>query len=116
MKLFCTLVFATCQAATGVAAERTPADWTPGATIQASVIQVIDGDTLRVRGNSGVADVRIHGIDAPEWNQECADDRGETFSCGKAATDQMVALLQATAVPCNSSHMHVRVCKGWGAN
>ena len=34
------------------------------------VIDVIDGDSLRIRGDQGRnAEVRLHGIDAPEWGQ-----------------------------------------------
>lgn len=50
---------------------------------------VLDGDSLRVAGR----EIRLHGIDAPEWRQSCTDGSGRPWACGAAAT----ALLQATA-------------------
>ncbi|MBM3613377.1 MAG: thermonuclease family protein [Alphaproteobacteria bacterium] len=40
--------------------------------------QVSDGDTLRL----GAARLRIHGIDAPESDQRCADASGAEWACG----------------------------------
>ncbi len=34
--------------------------------------RVVDGDTLEIAGER----IRLHGIDAPETNQTCWDDRG----------------------------------------
>lgn len=95
-----------------MAADRAPADWVIGASMDVKVIQVIDGDTLRVRGQSGLADVRLHGIDAPEWDQRCKDPGGKTFPCGQAATSQMLDLLQATQIPCGSDRMHGACVRG----
>jgi endonuclease YncB( thermonuclease family) len=50
---------------------------------------VLDGDSLRIAGR----EIRLHGIDAPEWSQTCTDAAGRPWACGAAAT----ALLQATA-------------------
>jgi len=40
--------------------------------------QVSDGDTLRL----GEARLRLHGIDAPESDQRCADASGAEWACG----------------------------------
>ena len=44
--------------------------------------EVIDGDTIRVRGEA----VRLDGIDAPEGRQECEDSSGRSYPCGRLAT------------------------------
>jgi len=41
------------------------------AEFQATIIRVIDGDSLLVRkANRKVLEIRLYGIDAPEWGQE----------------------------------------------
>lgn len=92
--------------------KRAPSDWVPGTTHTITVYQVIDADTLRGRGKTGVADVRLHGVEAPEWNQPCKDANGKQFICGQSATEQMVDILKATAVPCPSARMHGTCVKG----
>ena len=51
---------------------------------QASVVRVIDADTVDVDGTR----FRLHGIDAPETRQTCRA-MGRTWSCGAAATDAL---------------------------
>ncbi len=68
---------------------------------------VIDGDSLAVGGRlnneqwcrSGVQ-VRISGIDAPEWNQTCTDAAGKEWACGKAAKKAMARLVEGKNVVC----------------
>ena len=50
-----------------------------------SVTRVSDGDSLR----SGPLKIRLHGIDAPELKQTCADSTGAPWPCGRAARDAM---------------------------
>lgn len=88
------------------AGERAPASWTVGATVAGVVVQIIDGDTVRVRDASGSADVRLHGIDAPETDQKCTTAAGVEFLCGEAAARQIADLLGAAPIPCSSSRLH----------
>lgn len=91
---------------TSWARESVPAEWFPGATLDVSILQIIDGDTIRVRRASSIVDVRLHGIDAPEWNQSCLTRTGEAFSCGKRATEALSAIIGAHPVACRSDRMH----------
>jgi endonuclease YncB( thermonuclease family) len=73
-----------------------------GDTIIGPVSQVIDGDTIVIDD----IHVRLYGIDAPEYNQTCADANGAPYLCGKSATDHMSRLIGASIEPCRSERMH----------
>lgn len=53
---------------------------------------VIDGDTIRVGGES----VRLNGIDAPESRQTCTDERGASYRCGAVAARALDTFLAAS--------------------
>lgn len=44
-------------------------------------VKVIDGDSLIVDG----VEVRLEGIDAPEYHQECYDENDKPYPCGDRA-------------------------------
>ncbi len=50
--------------------------------------RVVDGDSLE----KGVVRIRLEGIDAPEYLQECFDANGEKYRCGLKATDYLQSL------------------------
>ena len=50
--------------------------------------ECIDGDTLIVDGT----DFRLDGIDAPEFNQICLDEKGQEWPCGRDARDALAKL------------------------
>ena len=60
----------------------------------------IDGDSLAVGGMfkenrcRGGVEVRISGIDAPEWNQTCTDAAGKEWARGKAAKEAMARMVE----------------------
>jgi endonuclease YncB( thermonuclease family) len=58
--------------------------------------RVMDGDSLLIAGTR----VRLHGIDAPERDQECKDAKGQTYSCGRAATQALTAAIARRSVTC----------------
>jgi endonuclease YncB( thermonuclease family) len=37
---------------------------------QGYVVQVLDGDSLRVKRGSEIIEIRLYGVDCPEWGQE----------------------------------------------
>jgi endonuclease YncB( thermonuclease family) len=62
------------------------------------IARVIDGDTLEVRGTH----IRLDGIDAPESKQTC-EANGQTYACGKQATEALIVLLGARPVECTET-------------
>ena len=57
----------------------------------------IDGDSLMV----GETEVRLHGIDAPEFTQTCRRD-GRPWSCGSEAAYQLSKLVDGKQVSCTT--------------
>jgi endonuclease YncB( thermonuclease family) len=57
--------------------------------------RAIDGDSLTV----GDAEVRLFGIDAPEWTQTCKKG-GASWACGEAAADQLSKLVTGKKLFC----------------
>lgn len=79
------------------APEPMAAPWIQGPVV-ADVLEVVDGDTLRVRAHIWLAQtietrVRIAGIDAPELSSPCARAQGE------AARSFLSARISAAAKP-----------------
>ncbi|TCR64835.1 thermonuclease family protein [Bosea sp. BK604] len=58
--------------------------------------QAIDGDSLRLLGE----ELRLEGIDAPEYRQVCTDRSGREVDCGRAARRALVELLSRGIVTC----------------
>lgn len=65
-----------------------------------------DGDSLTVGGN----EVRLFGIDAPEFDQSCTRD-GKAWACGAAASEQLMKLVTGRQVICLSmgTDQHQRI-------
>lgn len=55
----------------------------------------IDGDSLRI----GDRELRLKGIDAPEYRQTCQSGAGEV-ACGRDARRALAALLERSALRC----------------
>lgn len=51
---------------------------------------VVDGDSLEY----GVDRIRLEGIDAPEYLQDCNDKYGNKYRCGIKSTEYLQSLLQ----------------------
>jgi endonuclease YncB( thermonuclease family) len=50
-----------------------------------AVAQIVDADTIY----AGSVKIRLSGIDAPEMDQLCLDGRGQSWSCGIEAKNQL---------------------------
>jgi len=72
---------------------------------------VKDGDTLTLDGTT----CRLDGIDAPEFNQICLDEKGQQWKCGLAARNALVELIVNRAIRCEDKgpdkvHPDRRIC------
>ena len=67
----------------------------PGEPVTGSA-HVVDGDSLQVAG----VRLRLHGIDAPEFDQDCHDANGKSYSCGRAAMRALIAAIAGRSVTC----------------
>jgi endonuclease YncB( thermonuclease family) len=63
--------------------------------VQAAV-QVQDGDSFLLNGQG----IRLYGIDAPEKDQTCTDDKGQVWGCGLAAKQYLEHLVDHNPVTC----------------
>ena len=59
---------------------------------------VVDGDSLRP--GDGGADIRLHGIDAPELAQSCDHPGGKRYNCGRQARDHLRKLIGGREISC----------------
>lgn len=58
--------------------------------------QAIDGDSLRLNGE----ELRLEGIDAPEYRQSCTDRARREVDCGRVARRALTDLLSRGIVTC----------------
>ena len=58
--------------------------------------RVVDGDSLEVAGHR----VRLFGIDAPETTQDCRDQRGRSYACGRDAREALSSAIGGQPVSC----------------
>ena len=78
----------------------------------AGSVHVVDGDSLR----KGDTDIRLYGIDAPEYRQSCNDKHDAEYPCGKQSANALRGLVQGHEVSCTSIETDrygraVSVCK-----
>jgi endonuclease YncB( thermonuclease family) len=59
-------------------------------------VTVIDGDSLR----EGKTELRLYGIDAPEYRQTCIDQAHIEYACGKRAADALRQLVKQGELKC----------------
>ena len=77
----------------------------------AGYVKVIDGDSLMV----GTTEVRLEGIDAPEYKQKCFDAKGKEYACGIKALEYLKKLIAQGKVDCKKItidryHRQISVC------
>ena len=64
-------------------------------TIVTGKAKIIDGDTIHINFNK----IRLHGIDAPEINQNC-NYEGKEWECGKKSKDFLIKVINTNSVNC----------------
>lgn len=65
-------------------------------TVTPGNVDIIDGDSFR----RGKDEIRLYGIDAPEYHQTCRDERGRDWECGKEAARALRRLVARHVVAC----------------
>ncbi len=68
----------------------------PPEVMTGAQVKVRDGDTLTLAGK----DVRLYGIDAPEYRQSCKNVEGKDWPCGTVARAKLVALIGGAPLTC----------------
>ena len=63
-------------------------------------VQVTDGDTIR----KGKLKIRLHGIDAPENRQKCADLKNELYACGLQSSAFLKKIINNNDVYCKGKN------------
>lgn len=59
--------------------------WLPASTTTLPLVHVIDGDSLTVRQADAALTIRLTGLDAVEYRQDCARADGSRWPCGHEA-------------------------------
>lgn len=65
-------------------------------TARSAEVVVVDGDSLK----SGEQNIRLDGIDAPEYKQICFDKEGREYFCGKEALQYLENMVKGKDVYC----------------
>lgn len=63
-----------------------------------SPVEIVDGDSLRREGQ----EIRLHGVDAPEYRQTCQDVAGANYACGRRAREALRDIINRRDVHCVS--------------
>lgn len=75
---------------------------TPTPAIQVPLVHVIDGDSLTVReGQGGATTIRLAGIDAVEYRQDCARADAGRWPCGRDARGALERLAGRGPLHCD---------------
>jgi endonuclease YncB( thermonuclease family) len=65
-------------------------------TIDEGPVRVIDGDSFW----RGEAEIRLSGIDAPEYRQTCKNKAGQDWNCGREAARALKQMIAGRDVAC----------------
>lgn len=65
-------------------------------TLTPGTADIIDGDSFRL----GKDEIRLNGIDAPEYRQICRDEKNRDWNCGRDAADALRRLVRGREVEC----------------
>lgn len=68
----------------------------PEAAPRSGSYAAIDGDSFHL----GKREIRLHGIDAPEYRQTCVAGDGVVKPCGKLAREELTNMVRSAGVTC----------------
>lgn len=64
--------------------------------LEGPVSKFVDGDTILIGGEN----IRMKGIDAPEFSQSCKNESGKGYACGKESLNALKQLVGNSTVRC----------------
>lgn len=74
--------------------------WLPAPVHVVPLVHVIDGDSLTVRQGDGPVTIRLAGIDAAEYRQDCARRDASRWPCGRDARTALEKLAGRAPLQC----------------
>jgi endonuclease YncB( thermonuclease family) len=74
--------------------------WLPATTATVPLVHIIDGDSLTVRQADATLTIRLTGLDAVEYRQDCARADGARWPCGHEARTALERLAGRGALHC----------------
>ncbi|MBU6338790.1 MAG: thermonuclease family protein [Rickettsiales bacterium] len=60
----------------------------------------VDGDSVKIKNDVETKNVRLFGIDAPEYSQTCFDGKDQEYDCGKISKKFLSDLINNKEVTC----------------
>lgn len=77
--------------------------WMPPPVVSVPLVHVIDGDSLTVRQDGEPIIVRLTGLDAVEYRQDCGRGDGTRWPCGREARAALEKLAGPEPLDCELS-------------
>ncbi|WP_432769199.1 thermonuclease family protein [Sphingopyxis sp.] len=74
--------------------------WRPAPVAAVRLVHVIDGDSLTVRHDGAALTIRLTGIDAAEYRQDCARRDASRWPCGREAREALEQMAGRAALHC----------------
>lgn len=75
--------------------------WRTGPPLVAPLVHIIDGDSLTVRQDGAPMTIRLTGLDAVEYRQDCVRSDGGTWPCGHEARRALEKLAGSEPLHCD---------------
>lgn len=74
--------------------------WLPAPVTTVPLVHIIDGDSLTVRHDDSTLTIRLTGIDAAEYRQDCARADASRWPCGREARGMLEKLAGRRPLHC----------------
>jgi len=75
--------------------------WRPAPAATVPLVHVIDGDSLTVRRDDAAITIRLTGLDAVEYRQDCPRADGSRWACGRDARTALEKLAGPGPLHCD---------------